>query len=79
LELKAKMKPRGATQDILTLFVTLFLTFFIKKFKTLNLPLASQIKWNLSLTPLASLQLLKKIVSYRLDFKKYLKNVLILY
>jgi len=27
LELKAKIKPQGATQDILTLFVTLFLTF----------------------------------------------------
>jgi len=27
------MKPRGATQDILTLFVTLFLTFFKNNFQ----------------------------------------------
>jgi hypothetical protein len=43
------MKSWGGKQDILTLLVTLLFTCKIEKtvFKTSNLPLASQIKWNL--------------------------------
>jgi hypothetical protein len=47
-------------------------------FKTCNLPLTSQMKWNLSissLAPLASLSHFKKIVPYHLDLEKYPKSI----
>jgi hypothetical protein len=52
MELKAKMKPWGCKQDIMTLLVTLFSICKVGKivFKTFNLPLTSQIKWNLNTT-----------------------------